>query len=881
MKKEVLVNEMLVLKKVLFLLGVILCLCSNLSVRAELSETPSSSWWPGARIRQNSWNNNLEQNLIGTTMQIHSMSHHKEPGHSVVWNLNIGNRVQCKIYNPTSGWRIATPTSHTGGRHHGMPSFWVPPYATYDLKAEIIGFTEANTNIRFTCSDSDGNVIMTTTYNETGPGWAATNTTTWGITLHFQVATFFMANPIVPQPAPLELWVGDPTSLVTSDMTATWGITTSNLIPPMGEISLVTPVPNYLTLDGTTFSGIGTMWMDIEVRDDHSLSTASAYELDSGFTPVSREVRVKTLLSPVLQATFHENARDMAGNFIPSIPPLVYNPTGSNPTGEEGWVNQPLNIILSPEGIVGNFDAVLRHPTAPPAIATDAPASYMNYLTESTSTLGTNFTGVLTDVAAATSPLSGSVSTIVKVDLTPPIANANYTGGFHFAEDSTDDLSGMSALYPTQIAFTTPSPDMTPPVTGWEDMDSHTMTATGNYDVWIWATDKAGNTDVKKVFPDLFIGGDVTIVKNTDAGALLHDKACPNANSMTVSGTCLSCSVGANAEIEERSALTYKLILTNTDSTDSATGTFTDYLPLGSVVSTIPIATPAAAVSGLDFQLETVAPYAGQYKVTGNYTLAAGEQVEIEILCKAPAFDKVILENNIIRNQATVTWEIDTRNGNNESNYALHELTEKPGVQTLFTKVGADDITQGIAGVEFVLYRWDGALAPTTEEQNHIVDYSVLVDNTLPGGNWIRVTYDAEEALALTDIFVSSASPVGEVDLGTLPEGVYTLIETKASGGYALPVGQWILTIDPSKDDSGADDWKIEFTGKSSSIAPPAAIRDENVPNDPTYKIVNAEPFLIGLSGLGGTTGMLLVGFVLMAIAGNTYFVWRYKCRNK
>ena len=212
------------------------------------------------------------------------------------------------------------------------------------------------------------------------------------------------------------------------------------------------------------------------------------------------------------------------------------------------------------------------------------------------------------------------------------------------------------------------------------------------------------------------------------------------------------------------------------------------------------------------------------------------------------------------------------------SNSVVHARLSD-AVDTLFTKVGADNLTQGLSGAHFALYQWDGTNPPTDAQARHIVDSSVLIDTaTLPAGQWVRVKANAALA-TLSDIFTSSNIPSnrGEVDLGKLPTGTYTLIETKAPSGYALPVGQWIITIDSDKTDTGVDNWKIEIVGKTNSIAPPAAIRDESVPNAPSYKIVNAEPFLIGLSGLGGTTGMLLAGFVIMAGVGNIYLVWRHK----
>ena len=254
--------------------------------------------------------------------------------------------------------------------------------------------------------------------------------------------------------------------------------------------------------------------------------------------------------------------------------------------------------------------------------------------------------------------------------------------------------------------------------------------------------------------------------------------------------------------------------------------------------------------------------------------------------------DEVIATNNFWMNR----WEqhIGARVNNPErptsapitpqlgiikSNTVVHARVSE-GVKTAFTKVGADDITTGLAGAEFALYKWDGTNAPTSTEANHTVDTSVLIDTTtMPGGQWVRVKENAAIA-TLSDIFVSGSSPLGKVDLGKLPTGTYTLIETKSPNGYDLPVGQWILRITSTNGDTGAGDYKIEFAGKSQSIMPPAATR-ESAGTTHTYKIINIEPFSIGMSGLGGTSGMLIVGFVIMTLAGNTYIFLSRRRRKK
>jgi len=333
--------------------------------------------------------------------------------------------------------------------------------------------------------------------------------------------------------------------------------------------------------------------------------------------------------------------------------------------------------------------------------------------------------------------------------------------------------------------------------------------------------------------------------------------------------------------IAERSALNYRIQLRNTATIGNAAGTFEDYLPKGVVVNGTPTATPSSGVI-ITSALETSGAYAGHYKVSGTYnSIAPGAQIEINISCSVPRFDTVSATNNMLSNQASSTWTIGPVAAPigpriNKSNYVLHEVFST-AVPTAFTKVSADNINTGLADAQFALYRWEGAETLSSTQREYIIDTSLLV-NAITGGQWIRTTYDGEDASTTSDVFTSANAPLGLVDFGRLAEGVYTIVETKAAPGYAVPVGQWILTIDPDKGDTGNDDYKIEFVGKSASIMPPAAIR-ESSGGVHTYKIINARPFTVGMSGLGGTKGMLLAGFVLMAVTGNAFMVHTFKQR--
>jgi len=509
-----------------------------------------------------------------------------------------------------------------------------------------------------------------------------------------------------------------------------------------------------------------------------------------------------------------------------------------------------------------------------PVIGNDTAATYQNYQMNAPTTSGATFAGFLTGETSWNSviPLSETATDVAKVDIDAPVADAEFKGGFEFEDKSEDALSGLSVVKnPTKIAFTTPSSALEAPTTGWMPIDSHDLETQGIYDVWIWATDKAGNEHITKVYADLSIGGKVEVTKTTDKGATLHASTCNDSLNVSVDDCESACTVGTGVELEEGTELTYTITIHNEDTVNSASGFFTDYLPAGCVVEVSPIATPSSGISNLEFREETTGPNAGRYVVTGDFTLDPDERIEIEIQCILPAYDTDVEMNNLLSNQATLEWTIDTIPGESASNYALHKVIETAGVMTEFQKVGADDLATGLAGAEFALYRWDGATTPDPADLKRLVDTTLVRD-----ADWQRVLENGEDAIDTANHFISDTT--GAVTFGNLEEGIYTIIETKAPGGYERPVGQWIMTINPGNTDAGEGAYKVEFVGKSSSMMPPAVIRDTE-DGVHTFRIINARPFSIGMSGLEGTRGILLAGFVLMALAGNAYVIYNHKQR--
>jgi len=684
--------------------------------------------------------------------------------------------------------------------------------------------------------------------------------------------------PIVLAPD-ITKFTGQTLNLI-EDATAFWGHSTSReILNTVDSGTLLGTIPENeegtaASSDGMVYDRIGVYTQDVQAWDAHSLSEDPLFTNDNTTTVVNRRVTVKTETAPVLRVKYSTGATDVDGLDIAGN---LYNTDWSTMAcgGEEGWTNQPLDIFNDPGSILGTYDTILLIPTYTPLVVPNGIARHLRYQTQSVTPLGTLISGRLTERTNLDNELSAPVDVRLRIDMGYPSPNATYEGGYVFTDSSTDTLSGISVVnYPTQIAFAE-SDTMVEPTSGWENIDSHTMNTTGDYSVWIRATDKAGNQATVRVYASLYIGGEISITKDTDAGALLHTVDCLDFEEISIASCGVDCSAGASRELEGESAFTYEITLTNTAASGNAVGTFEDYLPEGVTA----IGTPTATSSGsATVSITSTLHHTGRYLISGSYSgLAPSETIDIEIPSETPEHDEDPGATNILRNQMESTWTIGSGaiaiSGTTLSNHANHRVRSQ-GVATTFTKVKAEDITTGIAGAEFALYRWDGALAPTQAELEHIIDTSGLTD-----GDWTRVTLHGVDATSPSDIFESAMSPLGEVVIGNLQEGIYSLVETKAPSGYELPVGQWVLTIEPTASDTPGD-YKIEFAGKSPTIMPPAAVR-ETSGGVHTYKIINARPFTVGMSGLSGTQGLLLLGFVIMAVAGNTYLAYGYKQRMK
>ncbi|MDL2324675.1 VWA domain-containing protein [Ruminococcaceae bacterium OttesenSCG-928-A16] len=167
----------------------------------------------------------------------------------------------------------------------------------------------------------------------------------------------------------------------------------------------------------------------------------------------------------------------------------------------------------------------------------------------------------------------------------------------------------------------------------------------------------------------------------------------------------------------------------------------------------------------------------------------------------------------------------------------------EPGQPLVFTKVGRNGSTP-LDGVEFALYSCTQGGQP-----GHVHDILAV-----PGSCWAATA--PQTATSQTD---------GKVDFGDLPLGEFMLAETKAQSGYALPSGQWLVTV--TKTD-------ITFTARYQGADPPPAFKQAGG----VYTVANYQYDELPASGAGGIVGTTLAGIALLALMLTVYWL---KCRRR
>lgn len=161
-----------------------------------------------------------------------------------------------------------------------------------------------------------------------------------------------------------------------------------------------------------------------------------------------------------------------------------------------------------------------------------------------------------------------------------------------------------------------------------------------------------------------------------------------------------------------------------------------------------------------------------------------------------------------------------------------------------FTKVAAENHSQTLSGAEFLLYPL------VCGDTSHTHDE--LLDTDAPGACWgtepLPGTSDANGVVTFTD----------------LPAGLYRLVETKAPGGYALPTGQWNVTL---QADGSAD---MQAVGEV-----PAFLEENGA-----YKLPNRKPLDMPSSGGPGVPIAAALGTLMMG-GGAFLAICRPRSRRK
>ena len=439
-----------------------------------------------------------------------------------------------------------------------------------------------------------------------------------------------------------------------------------NLADPLTYTKSVIPkvdLSNLIT--GNVYTGIGTATLEVTITD---------YENDK--TIFDQPVNIKTNQNPSLKIYYASTAVKPDGTPIASNTEYKATDATTISGGEAGWTNQPLYVAVSPDTITGEFDSVLKIPSKSNVVVNKGTAISPAYH-DNTSTTGVEASGVLTKTGDGAVLLSPTVTGIMKIDKTPPIAGATHDGGLDviFTDTSVDNVGGSGlSTSPTKlptIAIVTHG--TTPSSTDYKTFASMPTTlARNNYDVYVKAIDKAGNVGIEKVYDNLELGelsSGVSIKKTAIQGAALHEVGCLNGDSIDVDSCGSGCEVVGHKDILSGSTLTYKLELENTDTAKTAAGSFEDLLPEGFDTTTPPTLTPGAGVTNL-----VAVPDGNRWKITGDYTLAALGTTDATIACKVSALEGAQPVSKVISNQAQTSYTIDGEPGTAESNYANHRI---------------------------------------------------------------------------------------------------------------------------------------------------------------------------------------------------------------
>lgn len=401
--------------------------------------------------------------------------------------------------------------------------------------------------------------------------------------------------------------------------------------------------------DGGLIRYIGQTDLGITVDDKSEPQDPSA-----NVTTKTRTVKGSTSLSPSVSAVIHEDSQA-----------TPYSSTGENPGGGvEGWTKYPVTVTEDATSIPGDY--TLWADWSPPAGAVNPPDLDATQTTTGARGAGVSinsvFQGKGTDGAGwklqaycaqqnhqsgdqqstRANKLSVVSSLEVRYDPDPPHAALNYDETSRkFSEGSTDAGSGL-IKDKTAILFAKVGADApTENASGWKPLDGYKtpMHSGTNFDVYVKAYDKAGNYDIRLAKHDV----------------KLHDK---------VDGTIATDL--ASQTVNEGTRFTYRYTLKSTG--DPATGTFTNYLPVGVVPTGTPLAVDPSVSGNASLTNLTITPpdptdHPGQYKVKANYTLRddpaalGGDTLAFTLECYAPQYG-IAPDNTYVNEDIAATYQM-------------------------------------------------------------------------------------------------------------------------------------------------------------------------------------------------------------------------------
>ena len=249
-------------------------------------------------------------------------------------------------------------------------------------------------------------------------------------------------------------------------------------------------------ISGGLWNSIGVYTQQITARDVADSGPQSGTYPDGtpwsyiGSVTQSRNIIVQATAAPTMTIKYASGAVDPTGVSI----------AGSDYHGE--WTNQPLAITIS-SSEPGTYDLVLRRGgTEFASYSGPGTYTYPSYRIESGVT-GDQLSAIMLDPSNHGTALSPVATQNVKIDLTPPTANATYdsvTGTF--ADTSTDVLSLINGALSTIAVVPTGE---TPVTSDYKTFANQNMAplGLGLWDVWVSAWDVAGNNAVTRVMQNL------------------------------------------------------------------------------------------------------------------------------------------------------------------------------------------------------------------------------------------------------------------------------------------------------------------------------------------------------------------------------------------